>query len=148
MQAGSDKYLGADSTIVEIEKIFNHELFKPNYKPPDYDFALLKLKEPLIFSEKINAIALPAQDESVKTGAFVIVSGWGAVRGTNNIEKELRAATMNIVDPAKCASSWIDGDGEDGFILLTRQMVCAGARTNETDACNGRLSCSFFSDFV
>lgn len=100
----------------------------------------MKLKEPLTFSEKINAIALPAQNETVKTDALVIVSGWGAVRGRINFQKELRAATMTIVDLGKCALSYLDGDGEDGFVLLTRQMVCAGERTNETSSCSGKSS--------
>lgn len=118
-----------------------HNLYNLEYF--DYDFSLLKLKKSLTFTNKIQSIDLPTQDEEVVPGTFCIVSGWGDIYDRSGAQKELRATTLQIVDHTKCARSWVHGDGHvgdiDGDLLLTRQMICAGARTSETDACHGKF---------
>ena len=52
-----------------------HENFIP--KVIANDIAIIKLKTPFIFNDKVFAVRLPEQDSSVETGTIVNVIGWG-----------------------------------------------------------------------
>lgn len=139
IEAGSD-YLG-EGTLVQVEEIIDHEKYNTKYQIPDYDFSLLKLKEPLKFSDKINSIELPKQDEEVEPGTFCMISGWGQQRFAGVSSRQLRAATMVTVELAECARSWIENDFTEGYILLSRQMICVGEETTKISACKGKKLC-------
>lgn len=59
----------------DVEKIFVHPKF--NNKTYDYDISLLKLKEPLVFSRKVNAIPLSHYENEIKIGTMLETVGWG-----------------------------------------------------------------------
>lgn len=112
----------------------------------EYDFSLLKLKEPLEFSEKINSIELPEQDEEVEPGTFCIISGWGQQRFVGVSSRQLRAAIMVTVELGECARSWIENDFTEGYTLLSRQMICVGKETTKISACKGE-KCALIKSF-
>jgi len=72
-----------------IVEIINHPKFKwIEYKPPkkglikaDYDFALLKMKEPVDFitNQHIRPICLPTNPPRQYEGAKAITTGWGKI---------------------------------------------------------------------
>lgn len=69
--------------ITNIEDVgirieFSHMEFHPDYRTmrTQYDIALLRTKTGLLFSESIQAIALPATNE-VEPGTVAVVTGWG-----------------------------------------------------------------------
>ncbi|XP_065117768.1 haptoglobin [Paramisgurnus dabryanus] len=66
------------STEVAVEKVFLHPDFQ-NTTEWDNDLALIKLKEPVKFSDSIMPIPLPeiGDNQEEKTGERGIVAGWG-----------------------------------------------------------------------
>lgn len=61
--------------IYRIQRFYRH----PNYQSEtlDYDFSLVKLTQPLTFSDEIKAIALPEAKTRAPERTMCTVSGWG-----------------------------------------------------------------------
>lgn len=45
----------------------------------DYDFALLKLAQPIHFTRRTKPIALPQSNDQIDVATSCYVSGWGAI---------------------------------------------------------------------
>lgn len=78
LRAGSNRTDSGGDYYIVVEKAIKHPLYqKFNYDYYDYDFVLLKLTNPLDFSDAIKPITLPNEDLTVPDGAMCEVSGWG-----------------------------------------------------------------------
>lgn len=78
LRAGSNEHKKGGDYYIILRNAVKHPLYKNfNYNYYDYDFALLELKYPLDFSDKIKPIALPNEDFNVPDGAMCEISGWG-----------------------------------------------------------------------
>jgi Trypsin len=88
------------------------------------DIALMKLKEPLKFSESIKPIQFAT--EEVPEGANVTIVGWGKVSSWGSISEKLKFNTLQAVGQDECArASGIDFEG----------LLCLGHSSNN-GACN------------
>lgn len=114
---------------MQVEKIIQHENF--NYNDIDYDFSLLKLEKSLDYSDKIQPISLPEQDESVDDDTLCFVTGWGTTQNTQESREQLRAAYVPSVNQQECAKAY------NNINEITNQMICAGFRKGQVDACQG-----------
>lgn len=116
-----------DGVIVQVAKIIQH----PNYveDKSDYDFALLKLKEPLEFFDEIQPVELPDQDEPVEEYTKCIVTGWGRTSEEGIMANKLRAAIVFTWNEEKCAKAYEDTSP------ITDRMFCA--HDSNKDACKG-----------
>ncbi|XP_011177408.1 serine protease SP24D [Zeugodacus cucurbitae] len=75
----------------------------PNYSSLDTGIALLKLKEPFVFSDKIQPIALSAVEPPLN--AEVEISGWGRIKQTEeNLYRTLQINEAVVVDTQECAT--------------------------------------------
>ncbi|XP_067308509.1 haptoglobin [Pseudorasbora parva] len=74
----SDRYHANASTEVAVEKVFLHPDFQ-NTSDWDNDLALIKLKEPVKFSESVMPIPLPetGDNQEEREGERGIIAGWG-----------------------------------------------------------------------
>lgn len=59
---------------LEVDKIRHHKYYMPYVS--QYDIALIRTRQDIVFTNKIKAIALPKTDLPIE-GAPVIFSGWG-----------------------------------------------------------------------
>lgn len=128
IRAGSDLYRSG-GVVIPVLRIIQHELF--NYFTIDYDFALLELEQPLVFSDKIQAIALPAHDEPVTDDTLCMVSGWGNTQNVQESREKLRAAYVPSVNQDECSTAYGNFGG------VTDRMICAGFKKGQVDACQG-----------
>lgn len=117
IRAGSAFYRNGGVTV-QVEEIIQHEDF--DYNAIDWDFSLLRLAESLNFTDSIQAVLLPEQDEEVEDGTLCIVTGWGLTRNSTQSREKLRAAFVPSVNQEKCI------DAYESFGPITDQMVCAG----------------------
>ncbi|XP_075251566.1 anionic trypsin-2-like [Convolutriloba macropyga] len=109
-----------------VRSITQHPLFDGTWF--HNDIAILKLTEPLEFTEKIQPICLPSVE--VTGGEQTLVLGWGYTQGTND-EDVLNVATVPIIPRATCSSNdWYS-------FAITESMLCAGFPQGGVDACQG-----------
>lgn len=92
----------------------------------DYDITILEFKTPLVFSSKINAIALPSVNTEIKDNTLAFVSGWGLSLDLDS--DYLQGANIPIVNQEVCKTLL----GENS---ITPRMICAGCLTGLKDSC-------------
>lgn len=120
-----------DGKKIQVERIINHPLY--NTRNQDYDVALLELSENLVYSDSIQPIALPDDNEIVRFGTMCLISGWGdqKLKQTSPQKSELRAVEVPVVNFRRCNYSYRMFGG------ITPRMMCAGFENGGKDACQG-----------
>uniref|UniRef100_I3JR01 Prothrombin n=1 Tax=Oreochromis niloticus TaxID=8128 RepID=I3JR01_ORENI len=125
--------------IVAIDEIIVHP--KYNWKENlNRDIALLHMRRPVIFTDKIHPICLPSKTVAkflMSEGFKGRVTGWGNLKeswnpAVRNLPSVLQQIHLPIVDPNICRSST--------SVKITDNMFCAGYKpddNNRGDACEG-----------
>lgn len=128
IRAGSERYREG-GVVIQVKTIIQHEKF--DYFTIDFDFSLLELEQPLEFSDRIKAIALPEQDEKVEDETLCLVTGWGNTQNVQESREKLRAAIVPSVNQEDCNKAYQSYGG------ITDRMICAGFQRGQVDACQG-----------
>uniref|UniRef100_A0A8C3TGB9 coagulation factor Xa n=2 Tax=Catharus ustulatus TaxID=91951 RepID=A0A8C3TGB9_CATUS len=113
-----------------VEKMLVHSKFI--LETYDNDIALLKLKEPIRFSEFIVPACLPKADfanEVLMTQKSGRVSGFGREFEGGRRSKKLKVLEVPYIDRNTCKQST--------NLAITENMFCAGYETEKKDACQG-----------
>ncbi|XP_040171370.1 trypsin-4 [Anopheles arabiensis] len=128
VRLGSSRHASGGS-VIHVARIVQH----PDYDQEtiDYDYSLLELESVLTFSNKVQPIALPEQDEAVEDGIMTIVSGWGSTKSAIESNAILRAANVPTVSQDECNQAYHKSEG------ITERMLCAGYQQGGKDACQG-----------
>ncbi|XP_030332512.1 coagulation factor X-like [Strigops habroptila] len=117
-------------TMHTVDKIFVHSKYV--VETYDNDIALIKLKEPIMFSEYIIAACLPEADfanEVLMSQKSGMVSGFGREFEGGRLSKKLKVLEVPYVDRNTCKQST--------NFAITENMFCAGYETEQKDACQG-----------
>ncbi|MFT7803433.1 transmembrane protease serine 13-like [Arapaima gigas] len=113
-----------------VSKIIIHENY--NSKTFDYDFALVKLSTPVMFSNTIQPVCLPTFNQTVAPGTKCWTSGFGrTVQKSAQISTVMMQVSVNIIDSSVCNSSIVYPN------LITSNMLCAGDLNGGKDSCQG-----------
>lgn len=89
-----------------------------------YDIALMRIDQPLKFSEAIKPIQLVKNE--VPTNSNITIAGWGKVSTWGGIPDRLKFNTLKAISQKDCArTSGIDFEG----------LICLGHPENN-GACN------------
>ena len=102
----------------------------PGWNPStaENDVALLQLKDPLRYSERIAPISLPSFEMTDFTG---VVSGWGNMSTSGgSYPQQLQAAYVDFVSDLSCAAVY-------GASFDSGSMLCAGDAEFLYDSCDG-----------
>ncbi|XP_054858005.1 chymotrypsin-C-like [Eublepharis macularius] len=118
----------AGSVAVAVEKLIVHE--KWNSFLIVNDIALLKLAEPVEFSDTIQPSCLPAADTLLAQDYPCYVTGWGRLWTNGPISNALQQGLLPIVDHQTCSQR----DWWGSSVRTT--MVCAGG-DGVISGCNG-----------
>uniref|UniRef100_A0A8C0U1W9 coagulation factor Xa n=1 Tax=Cyanistes caeruleus TaxID=156563 RepID=A0A8C0U1W9_CYACU len=113
-----------------VDKILVHSKFIIDTY--DNDIALLKLKEPIRFSEYVVAACLPKADfanEVLMNQRSGRVSGFGREFEGGRRSKKLKVLEVPYVNRNTCKQST--------NLAITENMFCAGYDTEQKDACQG-----------
>ena len=115
---------------VPHETVILHEFYDTSIKRLEHDIALIRLKQPLQFSETVQPICLPNDslpDADNLVGQDVYVVGWGKTEhGKRSSIKQ--QASMPVVNQSKCGSDWKR--------KIPSMVFCVG-NVNGTDSCEG-----------
>uniref|UniRef100_A0AAY4BSJ5 Transmembrane serine protease 3a n=1 Tax=Denticeps clupeoides TaxID=299321 RepID=A0AAY4BSJ5_9TELE len=109
-----------------VEKIIYHSRYRA--KALDYDIALIKLTNPVIFNEPI---CLPGFGEEFEDGRMCWISGWGATEDGGEGSVILNGAQVPLISSKMCSQPGV----YQGFI--SPGMICAGYLEGGTDSCQG-----------
>ncbi|KAL0274876.1 UNVERIFIED_CONTAM: hypothetical protein PYX00_002903 [Menopon gallinae] len=117
-----------DSSL-KIENIIVHENYTTNYIYADNDIALIKLRDPIVFTDKIYPVCLPDKEgQDDPTNANVTVLGWGKTEHNMN-SPTLRQAVLNVMPEDECKK--VPKIGHH----IASSMVCAYGP--QKDSCQG-----------
>uniref|UniRef100_A0A669CPR0 Prothrombin n=1 Tax=Oreochromis niloticus TaxID=8128 RepID=A0A669CPR0_ORENI len=128
--------------IVAIDEIIVHP--KYNWKENlNRDIALLHMRRPVIFTDKIHPICLPSKTVAkflMSEGFKGRVTGWGNLKeswnpAVRNLPSVLQQIHLPIVDPNICRSST--------SVKITDNMFCAG-KTKQNTFVQQENACLYF----
>ncbi|GJQ76784.1 hypothetical protein Trydic_g12504, partial [Trypoxylus dichotomus] len=122
--AGS-KYRTLPRQKVPVQSIKIHERY--NKTSLDNDIAILKLKFDLVFGRRVLPIALPAQNEEVRTNSNAQIFGWGYTRELGYVSPHLRKVTVPVVNRVQCRKLYHPN-------AISDSMICAGLMKGGKDA--------------
>ncbi|XP_028824002.1 transmembrane protease serine 3 [Denticeps clupeoides] len=112
-----------------VEKIIYHSRYRA--KALDYDIALIKLTNPVIFNGLKEPICLPGFGEEFEDGRMCWISGWGATEDGGEGSVILNGAQVPLISSKMCSQPGV----YQGFI--SPGMICAGYLEGGTDSCQG-----------
>jgi secreted trypsin-like serine protease len=109
-------------------------VFDPRYQNPNQfsnDYAVVTLETPLTFSDRIQPVCLPLNDNGVTVGTRTnVITGWGTTRSGGSLPDRLMQVTVPYVEQADCSAAY---PGE-----IDQSMVCAGLlKEGGKDSCQG-----------
>ncbi|XP_009702103.1 PREDICTED: coagulation factor X-like [Cariama cristata] len=113
-----------------VEKVIAHAEF--DAETFNNDIALLKLEEPITFSEDVVPACLPEEDfanDVLMSQAFGIVSGFGVMFEHTEPVKRMKVLQIPYVDRDTCKLALRNA--------VTENMFCAGYDKDGKDVCQG-----------
>ncbi|XP_046879507.1 suppressor of tumorigenicity 14 protein homolog [Hypomesus transpacificus] len=119
---------GSNAAVTRlIRRIFLHTQY--DQFTSDYDIALLELSAPIIFSELVQPVCVPAPSHAFTTGTTCFVTGWGVLMEDGELASLLQEASVKIINRNTCNKLYDDA--------VTPRMLCAGNLQGGVDACQG-----------
>ncbi|KAK2579374.1 hypothetical protein KPH14_003238 [Odynerus spinipes] len=97
------------------------------------DIALIKLREPAMFGEKLQPIALPEDaDVKIEDDRTSFVTGWHQkIFQKTPVESELSVISVKTVNQKTCATAM------PSYKPVSEKMLCAGNMTRGVETCQG-----------
>ncbi|XP_028276322.1 transmembrane protease serine 13a [Parambassis ranga] len=113
-----------------VKKILVNENYSS--KTNDQDVALLVLKSPVVFNDKVQPACLPTYDQRFAHGTHCWTSGFGMTDpGSGTVSRDLMEVTVDIIDSQVCNGRSVYGNA------VTKNMICAGDLEGGKDSCQG-----------
>jgi len=118
----------AGQKTLGVTELHLHPKFADAWDP--WDAALLKLSEPVQFSDHITPICLPAtQGETLPAaGTNVFLTGWGYTKQAGYYSDTLQQVSVPIVSQDSCKKNW-------GTLFDDAVSFCTGLEEGGKDAC-------------
>ncbi|XP_074071253.1 transmembrane protease serine 4 isoform X2 [Macrotis lagotis] len=121
-------HLNSREPFLDLDKIFVFH-FNSIY-PKENDVALIKLKKPLVMSDRVRPICLPFFDEELAPNTLLWITGWGATKESEEkFSKTLQQAEVQFIDSYQCNHSYAY------FGNIAKSMLCAGVPGGNVDSC-------------
>jgi len=124
--------------VITIFWTINCAIFFRGVAP--YDIAILELKTPLVFNDKVSPVNLPKENE-VRVGNAVL-SGWGSIskRLLPELPEVLQKVTIPLLDNESCQNKFPkDSDTPKVY----DSQICTDA-VGEISACSVSLNFLYF----
>ena len=128
---------------IEVDSVVKNPYKPYNDTTMENDVLILKLKEPLEFSDKIQPACLPKKrffpptmkmDENgllTKNGTICYASGWGTKQFGGSSPMTLQYAGIPLLSKRICKILY------SNITAITHNMICAGAIGGGIDSCQG-----------
>ncbi|NXM66014.1 GRAA protein, partial [Serilophus lunatus] len=98
------------------------------------DIMLLQLDRRAKLNEAVKVIPLPNSDDDPKPGTICTVAGWGQTQNRQKkLSDTLREVNITVISREICN----DKHHYNGEPVITKSMICAGAKNGKKDSCFG-----------
>ena len=97
---GEHSIADSDFNRVDVAEIINH----PNYnsQTTDNDYAILRLSQPVAFTNEVSPACLPADLSATYAGVHATVTGWGTLSSGGNQPTALQEVDVTVTTNAVC----------------------------------------------
>ena len=121
---GEHNIADSDFNRVDVAEIINH----PNYNPQttDNDYAILRLANPVTFTNEVSPACLPADLSNTFAGVLATVTGWGTLSSGGNRPTAMQEVDVTVTTNTEC---------NNAYGSITANMVCAA--DSGKDSCQG-----------
>ncbi|XP_061105321.1 enteropeptidase [Conger conger] len=109
----------------QVDRIIFNKIY--NRRTKDGDIAMMHLETPVNFTDYIQPICLPDNDEP---GRKCFIAGWGRVAEQGSVADVLQEAAVPLLSQAVCKKQLPEYN-------ITARMVCAGYLEGGVDSCQG-----------
>nr|QHB21579.1 venom S1 protease 4 [Platymeris rhadamanthus] len=113
--------------IIEVERVMDHP--KYNDKSNEFDIAVIKLKEKIVFNDAVGPVCLPNYRNKNLHDEYVKVMGWGHLRTNGSSSPVLRKVNLKVIDLEVCKAIYNSIDLTNPF------QICTWAPSK--DSCQG-----------
>ena len=113
-----------DFNRVDVAEIIMHP--KYNSRNVNNDYAILRLAEPVTFTDKVSPACLPNDMRETYAGVLATVTGWGTLSSGGNQPTTLQEVDVTVTTNAECDSA---------YGSITKNMICAA--DSGKDSCQG-----------
>jgi len=119
--------------MADVERVDVHYLF--SMKTMLYDIALLKLKSPLTFSDKVGPICSPHDMHPLADKEKVMAIGWGKLKDSSDerVSETLQKVSLNLHATSSCKAKY-EGRTEKQISMV--YSLCT-LNKDGRDACSG-----------
>ncbi|XP_042563360.1 enteropeptidase [Clupea harengus] len=124
-QYGSDYQ---DRQNLQVDQIIMNTHY--NRRSKQADIALMHLKTPANFTDYVQPVCLPHEQQRFQADRKCVIAGWGTLEEGGSVADVLQQAVVPLVDRAQC-QEWLPEYN------ITAQMVCAGLPDGGVDSCQG-----------
>merc|ERR1712037_419142 len=116
----------SDFNRVDVAEIINHP--KYNERILDNDFAILRLANPVTFTNEVSPACLPADLSNTFAGVLATVTGWGTLSSGGSQPTVLQEVDVTVTTNTACENAY-------GSSMITANMICAA--DSGKDSCQG-----------
>ncbi|RZF38774.1 hypothetical protein LSTR_LSTR008144 [Laodelphax striatellus] len=114
-----------------VQIVASHPQFDP--RTFEYDLALLRFYEPIVFQPNIIPICVPEDDTSF-VGSTAYVTGWGRLYENGPLPSVLQEVSVPVINNTVCETMYRAA----GYIEhIPEIFICAGWRKGGFDSCEG-----------
>ncbi|XP_042859162.1 serine proteinase stubble-like isoform X2 [Penaeus japonicus] len=114
-----------------VTTIIQNPLFNP--VSFEYDIALLRLRDPVVFQPNILPVCLPRKEDFV-VGGTGVATGWGRLYSKGPLPSVLQKVELPIVSNAKCTAMFLEAGYKEDIPDI---FLCAGYEEGKEDTCEG-----------
>ncbi|XP_069591281.1 serine protease 27-like isoform X1 [Ranitomeya imitator] len=123
----------------EVSAIYIHPIYQR--AGSSGDIALIKLMNPVSYTDYVMPICIPAQDVQFPSNLNCFVTGWGSIKSGVSLPspQTLQKVQLPIIDRAECDAMYHINNPTitANTTLIQWDMICAGYKDGEKDACQG-----------
>ncbi|KAG5843687.1 hypothetical protein ANANG_G00153550 [Anguilla anguilla] len=112
----------------QVDRIIFNNIY--NRRTKDGDIAMMHLETPVNFTDYIQPICLPDNDEQFEPGRKCFIAGWGRMAEQGSVAGVLQEAAIPLLSQAVCKKQLPEYN-------ITARMVCAGYPEGGVDSCQG-----------
>ncbi|EDW79819.2 uncharacterized protein Dwil_GK17815 [Drosophila willistoni] len=114
-----------------VQIVASHPQFDP--RTFEYDLALLRFYEPVVFQPNIIPVCVPENDENF-IGQTAFVTGWGRLYEDGPLPSVLQEVAVPVINNTICESMYRTA----GYIEhIPHIFICAGWKKGGYDSCEG-----------
>lgn len=127
-ETDTKKYEGSEKDI-NVEKIIYHNDY--SWDGLNNDIALIKLAEPVKFTDYIQPICLASLEAPADTKCYI--TGWGKMKHPGTMVRKLQQGLLPIQPKAACSKL----NTGNLWMTITDQMICGARPGKRTSGCHG-----------